>query len=109
LSYDNVCKYLAEQYPVAFADWLLAIESQEVEVLKTDGAGGGAAWLDQQQPRAGEVNLIIRQLKRRLGEVEPVLIERVRRLPIVQLEALAEALLDFADMADLVGWLEQVQ
>ncbi|MEQ9483831.1 hypothetical protein [Coleofasciculus sp. F4-SAH-05] len=43
MSYDNVCKYLAEQYPVAFADWLLAIESQEVEVLKTDGAGGGAS------------------------------------------------------------------
>lgn len=66
-------------------------------------------WLDQQQPRAGEVNLIIRQLKRRLGEVEPVLIERVRRLPIAQLEALAEALLDFSEVADLVDWLEQLQ
>ena len=66
-------------------------------------------WLDQQQPRAGEVNLIVRQLKRRLGEVEPVLIERVRRLPIAQLEALAEALLDFSEVADLVDWLEQVQ
>jgi hypothetical protein len=65
--------------------------------------------LDQQQPRAGEVNLIIRQLKRRLGEVEPVLIERVRRLPIAQLEALAEALLDFSEVSDLVDWLEQLR
>ncbi|WP_446379789.1 DUF4351 domain-containing protein [Coleofasciculus sp. E2-BRE-01] len=65
--------------------------------------------MDQQQPRAGEVNLIIRQLKRRLGEVEPVLIERVRRLPIAQLEALAEALLDFSEVSDLVDWLEQLR
>ena len=35
MSYDNVCKYLAEQYSVEFANWLLAVESQEVEVLKT--------------------------------------------------------------------------
>ncbi|WP_446371350.1 DUF4351 domain-containing protein [Coleofasciculus sp. G3-WIS-01] len=55
------------------------------------------------------MNLIVRQLKRRLGEVEPVLIERVRRLPIVQLEALAEALLDFSEVSDLVDWLEQLQ
>ncbi|MEQ9483830.1 DUF4351 domain-containing protein [Coleofasciculus sp. F4-SAH-05] len=85
------------------------LEALGVALLDFSATTDLAAWLDQQQPRAGEVNLIIRQLKRRLGEVEPVLIERVRRLPIVQLEALAEALLDFADMADLVGWLEQVQ
>ncbi len=36
MSYDNVCKYLAEQYSVEFANWLLAVESQEVEVLKTE-------------------------------------------------------------------------
>ncbi|MEQ8539214.1 MAG: DUF4351 domain-containing protein [Coleofasciculus sp. D1-CHI-01] len=68
-----------------------------------------ADWLDQQQPRERTVDLIVRQLKRRLGEIEPVLIERVRRLPIVQLEALAEALLDFSEVADLVDWLEQAQ
>jgi hypothetical protein len=68
-----------------------------------------ADWLDQQQPRERTVDLIIRQLKRRLGEVEPVLIEQVRRLPIVELEALAEALLDFSEVADLVDWLEQAQ
>lgn len=36
MSYDNVCKYLAEQYSVDFANWLLAVDSQEVEVLKTE-------------------------------------------------------------------------
>ncbi|MBD2313153.1 DUF4351 domain-containing protein [Desertifilum sp. FACHB-1129] len=36
MSYDNVCKYLAEQYSIEFANWLLPLEAQEVEVLKTE-------------------------------------------------------------------------
>jgi len=36
LSYDNVCKYLAEQYPAEFVRWLLAIESTDIEILKTE-------------------------------------------------------------------------
>ena len=45
------------------------------------------AWLEQQQQGEREINLIVRQINRRLDEVEPVLIERVRELPITQLEA----------------------
>ncbi|GAB4208683.1 MAG: DUF4351 domain-containing protein [Coleofasciculaceae cyanobacterium] len=67
------------------------------------------AWLEQQQQRETELNLIVRQLNRRLGEVESALIERVRELPIAQLEALGEALLDFSEVADLVAWLEPLQ
>lgn len=36
MSYDNACKYLVEQYPVEFVNWLLAVESQDIEVLKTE-------------------------------------------------------------------------
>lgn len=36
MSYDNVCKYLAEQYPAEFVSWLLSIQAQETEVLKTE-------------------------------------------------------------------------
>lgn len=36
VSYDNACKYLAEQYPAEFVRWLLGIEVQEIEVLKTE-------------------------------------------------------------------------
>ncbi|KYC41449.1 hypothetical protein WA1_22430 [Scytonema hofmannii PCC 7110] len=36
MSYDNVCKYLAEQYPAEFVRWLLAIEPREIGVLKTE-------------------------------------------------------------------------
>jgi predicted transposase YdaD len=36
VSYDNACKYLAEQYPAEFVRWLLGIEVQQIEVLKTE-------------------------------------------------------------------------
>ncbi len=36
VSYDKACKYLAEQYPTDFVRWLLGIEVQEIEVLKTE-------------------------------------------------------------------------
>lgn len=36
MSYDNACKYLAEQYPAAFANWLLSIQPQDIKVLKTE-------------------------------------------------------------------------
>ena len=61
----------------------------------------------QQGRQQGEVALIIRQLNRRLGEVDAVLIERIQGLTIEQLEELGEALLDFVEVSDLVSWLEQ--
>ncbi|BAZ66627.1 MAG: DUF4351 domain-containing protein [Pelatocladus maniniholoensis HA4357-MV3] len=36
MSYDNACKYLAEQYPIEFVRWLLGVEPQHIEVLKTE-------------------------------------------------------------------------
>jgi predicted transposase YdaD len=36
LSYDNTCKYLAEQYPADFIKWLLSTETSNIEILKTE-------------------------------------------------------------------------
>ncbi|AFZ22609.1 hypothetical protein Cylst_0235 [Cylindrospermum stagnale PCC 7417] len=36
MSYDNACKYLAEQYPADFVRWLLGVEPPQIEVLKTE-------------------------------------------------------------------------
>mgnify|MGYP000499714909 CR=1 FL=1 len=33
---DNICKYLAEQYPAQFVRWLLAKEAENIQVLKTE-------------------------------------------------------------------------
>jgi predicted transposase YdaD len=36
VSFDNVCKILAEKYPRDFARWLLSEEPQNIKVLKTE-------------------------------------------------------------------------
>ncbi|GAA6623027.1 DUF4351 domain-containing protein [Scytonema sp. NUACC26] len=53
--------------------------------------------------------LVLRQLNRRLGTIEPSLEQRVRELPLDRTEALSEALLDFVEVSDLENWLEQAR
>jgi predicted transposase YdaD len=36
LSYDNICKLIAEKYPKDFVRWLLNVEPEEITVLKTE-------------------------------------------------------------------------
>ena len=63
---------------------------------------------DREQAKfEGKQDLILRLLNRRIGGIDASLIERVRGLPIEQLEALGEALLDFSDVADLESWFNQ--
>ncbi|AFZ59797.1 DUF4351 domain-containing protein [Anabaena cylindrica FACHB-243] len=57
----------------------------------------------------GETSLIIRQLNRRLGEIQSTLIERIQKLPLEKLETLGVELLDFAKVDDLESWLNQNQ
>jgi predicted transposase YdaD len=53
----------------------------------------------------GEAKLTLRQLNRRCGPLSEATIARIQTLPLDQLEALAEALLDFSGPADLTSWL----
>ena len=55
----------------------------------------------------GESALILRLLQRRFGAVDEVLAARIQSLEIEQLESLAEALLDFTALNDLVLWLNR--
>jgi predicted transposase/invertase (TIGR01784 family) len=36
LAYDNICKYLAEQYPTEFARWLLSDSATDIQVLRSE-------------------------------------------------------------------------
>jgi predicted transposase YdaD len=36
MSFDNVCKLLAEKYPADFVRWLTADDASDIEVLKTE-------------------------------------------------------------------------
>jgi predicted transposase/invertase (TIGR01784 family) len=57
----------------------------------------------------GEQAVILRQLARRIGEVSPELQSQIQALSLYQLEALADALLDFSALADLRTWLQTNQ
>ncbi|MEH2391038.1 MAG: DUF4351 domain-containing protein [Nostoc sp.] len=61
----------------------------------------------EQAIQLGEQRLVIRQLNRRISEIDASLIERVQSLSIEQLENLGEALLDFSSVTDLETWLNQ--
>ncbi len=53
-----------------------------------------------------ETALVLRLLTRKLGQLTPVVLEHIQQLPLVQLEDLGEALLDFDSMQDLTDWLQ---
>ena len=55
--------------------------------------------------KTGELEITLRQLRRRCGGLTPSQEARIRALPLPQLEALAEALLDFKGADDLEAWL----
>lgn len=55
---------------------------------------------------AREYELVLRLLKRRVGDISTDLEGMVKALSVERLEALGEALLDFTQMADLMTWLE---
>ena len=60
-----------------------------------------------QGKQQGEVNLILRQLNRRIGQLSSEITIEVNQLSIEQLENLGEALLDFQSESDLLNWLSQ--
>ncbi|MFM7548310.1 MAG: DUF4351 domain-containing protein, partial [Cyanobacteriota bacterium] len=55
--------------------------------------------------KTGELEITLRLLQRRCGALTPSQQARIRALPLPQLEALAEALLDFQGADDLETWL----
>ena len=59
----------------------------------------------QEGRQEGEASVTLRLLKRRCGPLSDATTARIQALPLEQLEALAEALLDFSGPADLAAWL----
>ena len=55
----------------------------------------------------GEAALVLRLLSRRLGAMPAEAESRIRALPVAELEALGEALLDWRTPAELMAWLQR--
>jgi hypothetical protein len=62
---------------------------------------------EQRGEAKGLRELVMRQLKRRVGNISVDLETRIKTLPLAQLEELGEALLDFSLLSDLESWLSQ--
>ncbi len=65
------------------------------------------SWMRQgiEQGIEREKTLILRQIKRKLGEINPSLETKIMELSIDDVEVLGEALFDFSTVEDLINWL----
>jgi predicted transposase YdaD len=80
---------------------MFGIELQQTRVYQKARAEGETIG------EAREQALILRLLKRRVGDVSIDLETQIKALPLDRLEELGEALLDFSQINDLVAWLNQ--
>jgi predicted transposase/invertase (TIGR01784 family) len=55
----------------------------------------------------GEIKVILNLLNRRFGEINTNLVEQIKSLNLNQVDYLAESLLDFKQLDELVRWLKQ--
>lgn len=60
----------------------------------------------EQATKTAQISLILRQMVKRLGTIEPETENRIRQLSIQELENLGDAVLDFKNMSDLTTWLQ---
>ncbi len=80
------------------------LEDQRGAIIK--GRQEGIEEGRQEGIKEGKLELIMRLLERRVGEIAPDIQSRIRRLSIEQLENLGEAVLDFTSASDLTDWLQ---
>ena len=60
----------------------------------------------EQATKTAQISLILRQMVKRLGKIEPQTENSIRQLSIQELENLGDAVLDFKNMSDLTAWLQ---
>lgn len=79
--------------------------SRAYQEIKQEGRQEGR----QEGLKESALNLVMRQLTRRLGELPEEPKDTISGLSLTNLENLGEALLDFTSLQDLQSWLSQVQ
>ncbi len=87
-------------------DMTVLRESPWYQELLQEGRKAGIAEGEQRGRTEEGRSLVLRQLIRRFGPLSTSVEAQVRALELPQIEALGEALLDFAQMSDLTDWLQ---
>jgi len=104
---ENYLKLTAEENRVYERDLAeLAPEEREITMeMMTSWHRQGRQEGLQEGRQEGKEDLVIRQIRRRFGEVTATVTKRMDRLSAEQLNELGEALFDFTSIADLEQWL----
>jgi predicted transposase YdaD len=95
---------LLERLPLLTREELMKIATIPAKDLRHTRVA--QEWIEEGR-QEGEASVTLRQLNRRCGPLSDGTAARIKALPLEQLEALAEALLDFSGSADLAGWLAE--
>ena len=86
---------------------LSPIYTARLDEARQEGIQQGVQQGIQQGVQQEATSMIIRQLKRKVGELSPSLEAKIIGLPISTLEDLSEALLDFNSIDELNNWLSE--
>jgi predicted transposase YdaD len=105
-----VLPMLMQRFPQLTREQIMVIAGIPLDEIRHTRAA--QEWLEegrQEGRQEGEAReaakVTLRLLTRRCGTLSPATTAQIQALPLVQLEALAEALLDFQGPADLSAWL----
>jgi predicted transposase YdaD len=101
-----VLPMLMQRFPQLSREEIMIIAGIPLDEIRHTRAA--QEWLEEgrQEGEAREAaKVTLRQLNLRCGPLSPATTARIQALPLEQLEALAEALLDFQGPADLSAWL----
>ena len=105
-----------EQLISGFIDTYLRLNAEETAQLQTELATIQpeeqetvmkivTSWMEEGR-REEALSLVLRQLGRRVGGLDQTVEAQIRQLSVAELEDLGEALLDFSQVSDVIGWLQ---
>jgi len=80
-----------------------------IQIGKQEGIQIGKQEGIQIGKQEGEIHLVMRQIRRKFGQLEQELTTKIANLTLEQLESLGEELLDFQTIDDLRRWLANVK
>jgi len=105
---EAVLSILGERFPLLNREEIMALINLPTDHLRHTRLAQD--WMAEGEARGearGETKLALRLLNRRCGPLSEATTARIQALPLQQLEALTDALLDFSGPADLAAWLEK--
>jgi len=113
---STVLTMLFERFPTLSPEEIMVIagiptdqllHTRAAQDLLDRGRQEGEALGRQEGEAQGEAKVTLRLLNRRCGLLSDATTAEIQALPLKQLEALAESLLDFSGPADLDAWLAE--